>query len=462
MSSDVFICYDQKDEKIAEEICSFLEKNNKNCWFKKRDYGEDDTVFTISEEIKSSKSFVLLYSKDAKESNYVTTELDIAFSSEIPIIAFKIDDGPIGEKQQFYLKDKPIIEAYPNPGDFYKELDSDVSKLTGSSADISSSQNEAYICYSDEDELAAEAICHVLEENGIKSWFKKRDLSVKDGNEKIIETIKNSKSFILIHSKDALNSNYVNAEVNFALGENIPILSFQIDESDKLDNLEGAHWLDAYPNPEENFKQLVLDTANLIDKPIDNPKISNKYKIIKKEPKTESKKEPIKSKTQVDKSSKEFTKNYGLGKHFKKILVVVIIIAAICIAGVYFYTNGLTFLGKDNQVVMSDSGVSLEEKGPVNSLEMVTTKVRLHDNHCKVWAKLYTTPDNFENYKIDAKYYDESGNVIATSSKLMGEIEEDDGQLIIIDYTSDKLIDNVEFTIYDDTGKQVFYQIYNK
>ena len=139
MTVDVFICYDEQDEKIAERICYFLENNNKTCWIKNRDFNEDDGVHAITETIMSSQSFVLIYSENAKSSPYVTTELDIAFSSERPIITFKVDDSEIDEKQQFYLKDKPLINAYPDTDSYFKELDSKVSAFVTSSGNASSS-----------------------------------------------------------------------------------------------------------------------------------------------------------------------------------------------------------------------------------------------------------------------------------------------------------------------------------
>ena len=75
MKNDVFICCDAQDEKIADDICNFLEKNNKKCWIKKRDLGDDDTVYTITEAIKSSKSFVLVYSENVSKSNVATTKI---------------------------------------------------------------------------------------------------------------------------------------------------------------------------------------------------------------------------------------------------------------------------------------------------------------------------------------------------------------------------------------------------
>ena len=49
--------------------------------------------------------------------------------------------------------------------------------------------HEVYICYDEKDQITADAICHVLEENKIKCWMKTRDLGVKHMVEEIMEAI---------------------------------------------------------------------------------------------------------------------------------------------------------------------------------------------------------------------------------------------------------------------------------
>ena len=126
--NDVFICYSPEDENIASDICNLLEDNNYKCWYKKRDYSQDDSIVKVTEAIRDSRSFLLIYSEDSKKSNFVTTEIDIAFSSNIPIFVFSIDDSEFEGKIQFYLKDKPLINAYPNAQEHYDEVlkDADV------------------------------------------------------------------------------------------------------------------------------------------------------------------------------------------------------------------------------------------------------------------------------------------------------------------------------------------------
>ena len=160
--------------------------------------------------------------------------------------------------------------------------------------------HEVYICYSSKDKVTADAICHILEENKFKCWIKPRDVGVKHIAEEITDAIRASEIMVLVFSENAKQSNYVNTEVDLAFSSNKPILVFKIDNS-KLDGgleffLENKHWLDAYPNPGPEFRNLVIDVSKLLDKPITDPIINkqtvnivNTYSIDENEDKNEAK-----------------------------------------------------------------------------------------------------------------------------------------------------------------------------
>ena len=457
MKNDVFICCDVQDEKIAGDICNFLEKNNKKCWIKKRDLGDDDTVYTITEAIKSSKSFVLVYSENVSKSNVATTELDIAFASGIPIIAFCIDDSKIGEKQQFYLKEKPIIRAYPDVEDHFAQLDEDVSRLFEVEHVPSSSQNDAYICCCDEDELTGEAICHVLEENGIKCWLKKRDLKSNEGVEKITQIISESKSFVLVYSKDSVDSGYVKSETSFASSYDVPILSFKVDDVEKSDNLNDVHWLDAYPDSENSFKDLIVDVGNMVGKTIENPKITEKLNLEK----TDKKEPEIKYSKDVKNnvSPKGFSKSYGFGKRFKIVIAIIVIVAVVVLAGIYVMSNP-SILGNTEIKKTGDGQVTIKEKekaGTVSKLRASVFNSGLGEKHCKIKVKLYETPENLDDYNVSAQIFDKSGNQIGEASELMKNIEKSsDDKFTVADFTANVEIESFYVTILDDKGATVY------
>ena len=282
MSQDAFICYSPEDENIALDVSSLLEDNGISNWIKKRDFKEEDTVFKISEAVRNSQIFILIYSENAKKSNFVVTELDIAFSSDVPILTFNIDNSDFEGKFLFYLKDKPSIDALDGPELKYGELLEYVTVMLNKGdmiqtddifaneifATIDDYPDEAYICFSEEDSSVSDAICQVLEENNIKCWIKSRDLGVNETVFRISEVIKDSKCLVLVYSKNAEKSNFVKAEVEIASSSGVPILSYNIDETVSFDdvgeNLKNQNWIDSFPNPEKNFPELVRITSSIL------------------------------------------------------------------------------------------------------------------------------------------------------------------------------------------------------
>lgn len=114
MNHDVYICYDKKDEYLSDELYQLFEKNNINAWNKSKDMHSDESVNTITNAISESKCFVLLLGKSSNDTNYIMTELDIAFSNEIPIVVFDIDEGKSSKKLEFLIRTQKVIPSYPN------------------------------------------------------------------------------------------------------------------------------------------------------------------------------------------------------------------------------------------------------------------------------------------------------------------------------------------------------------
>lgn len=129
LNPDVYICYSSSDKVTADAICHVLEENKFKCWIKPRDVGIEHVAEVVPQAIRSSRCVVLVFSENAKASNFVNTEVDIAFSSNIPIIVFKIDNSRLDGGLEFFLENKHWLDAYPNPGVEFRHLVLDVAKL---------------------------------------------------------------------------------------------------------------------------------------------------------------------------------------------------------------------------------------------------------------------------------------------------------------------------------------------
>lgn len=126
-----------------------------------------------------------------------------------------------------------------------------------------------FISYSSKNSDAAKAVCHELEEYGIKCWMAPRDIPPgKNYGDLIDNAISSCKLFLLIYSSKSLASHWCNGELNVAFSEGKPIIPYRI-ESTPLKGamkviLSQTHWIDSYPDYKGRFEELVQAVGRLI------------------------------------------------------------------------------------------------------------------------------------------------------------------------------------------------------
>ena len=123
MDHEVFISYSSANIQTAQAICHALESNRIKCWMAPRDirpgaeYGD-----IIEEAIVTCKVFLIVFSETSQISRWVRSELNIGFSSNKPIIPFRIDPTDLKVSMKLMLNDKHWLNAYPNPEEKFSEL----------------------------------------------------------------------------------------------------------------------------------------------------------------------------------------------------------------------------------------------------------------------------------------------------------------------------------------------------
>lgn len=123
--------------------------------------------------------------------------------------------------------------------------------------------HDVFISYSSQNRDAAQAICHVLEQNEIRCWIAPRDIPGGSQYGDVIESaIKSSKVIVVLFSETAATSPWVSGELNVAFEEQKTIIPFRLDQTPlKGQNrvmLNQRHWIDAYPDYKTKFSDLVL------------------------------------------------------------------------------------------------------------------------------------------------------------------------------------------------------------
>ena len=130
-------------------------------------------------------------------------------------------------------------------------------------------EHDVFISYSSQNSVAAQAVCHCLEQHRIRCWIAPRDLlGGTEYGDLIDEVIKNAKVVVILYSKTAASSQWVKAELNIAFEEQKVIIPFRIDQTPFTGQnriiLNHKHWIDAYPDYESKFYELVSAVSNAI------------------------------------------------------------------------------------------------------------------------------------------------------------------------------------------------------
>ena len=116
--------------------------------------------------------------------------------------------------------------------------------------------HDVFISYSHKDANAADAVCSVLEQKGIRCWMAPRDITPGvPFAEAIIDGIKGSKVFILVYSSNSNQSAQVIKEVDRAVHHGLAIIPLRLEDVPMTKQLEyyvsDVHWLDALTPPLE-------------------------------------------------------------------------------------------------------------------------------------------------------------------------------------------------------------------
>lgn len=114
MAHDVFISYSTKNTEFADAVCENLENNGVECWIAPRNIKTGTNYAKeIMDGLEAAKVIVLVFSKDAQESEYVNNEIDTAFSKGKDIVSIKVDDTFPKDQMEFFLKNTQWLDASP-------------------------------------------------------------------------------------------------------------------------------------------------------------------------------------------------------------------------------------------------------------------------------------------------------------------------------------------------------------
>jgi TolB-like protein/Flp pilus assembly protein TadD len=129
--------------------------------------------------------------------------------------------------------------------------------------------HKVFISHSSQDQEVADAVRQHLESVGVPCWIAPRDIEPgADWTEGIMRGIASSRTFVLIFSGHANDSDHVRREVGKAFSLHLPVIPFRTEAVEPRDSLgyflESVHWLDASKPPLEQHLPALTDRVKAL------------------------------------------------------------------------------------------------------------------------------------------------------------------------------------------------------
>lgn len=132
---------------------------------------------------------------------------------------------------------------------------------------------DVFISHSSNDKKDVDNICKYLEENGVRCFLSFRDIpkGVSYPGE-ITRAMRDSEMLLLILSTSSNESSQVDKEITMASDQNKKLFCFRLENiqysDDKAYLMSGVNWLDAFPNIDEQYFELLKNICNQLGKPL--------------------------------------------------------------------------------------------------------------------------------------------------------------------------------------------------
>lgn len=128
---------------------------------------------------------------------------------------------------------------------------------------------DVFISYSTIDKLIAEAVCGYLESHRVRCFVAYRDIPKGDDwAQAIPPALRGSRMMLAVFSQAFNVSEQTDNELHIAAHRKIPILTFRITDDDfdgaKEYFLAKSNWIDAFPEPEKQFGELLRSVQVLL------------------------------------------------------------------------------------------------------------------------------------------------------------------------------------------------------
>jgi hypothetical protein len=116
MAHDIFISHSAHDKAVADAVCAALENAGIRCWIAPRDVQLGRSFAgEITRAIQQSKAMVLIFSAHSNNSEQVLREVQLAVTSHLHIVQFRIEDVLPNDDLTYYLSTPHWLDALTPP-----------------------------------------------------------------------------------------------------------------------------------------------------------------------------------------------------------------------------------------------------------------------------------------------------------------------------------------------------------
>ena len=142
---------------------------------------------------------------------------------------------------------------------------------------------DVFISYSSQDQKVVEGVCGYLERNGYRCFVAYRDIprGVVWATA-IADAIDSSVMMVVVFSNSFDVSPQTDREIELASENRMPILTYRVADAEmtgaKKYYLKNLNWIDAFPNPEKAFGQLLESVMKLT-----NTSVVRKENVVKRQ-----------------------------------------------------------------------------------------------------------------------------------------------------------------------------------
>ncbi|MGA9063628.1 MAG: toll/interleukin-1 receptor domain-containing protein [Terracidiphilus sp.] len=129
--------------------------------------------------------------------------------------------------------------------------------------------HDVFISHSAKDKVTADAVCAMLESEGVRCWIAPRDvLPSMEWSEAIIDAIEECRIMVLVFTANANDSPQIRREVERAVNHGVAILPVRIEDVLPGKGLEyfigNVHWLDALKPPLDTHLRNLAGTVKIV------------------------------------------------------------------------------------------------------------------------------------------------------------------------------------------------------